>query len=413
MTHQAQAVSREEEQEAPVVYTTEREGLFGPPPGLARLNERQPLARMRYADGHLGWLVTGYPEARAVLADERFSSRAELRHPPLSAMREEGGPRPAPPGVFAMMDEPAHRRYRRLVSAEFSVRRMRLLASWIGQVTEERLAAMEAGGPPVDLHTAFSVPIPLRVICEMLGVPLGERGRFLRDIEQWSTFRDGGNVGERREAFAQLAASMGRLVALKRAEPGDDILSGLVHARDPVTDEEASGLAFMLLVAGFDSIAAQLTMSVAVLLTERPDLHAALRADPGLTDAAVEELLRFLSVTQHGPLRTALQDVEIGGQVIRKGENVMISLSAANRDPRRFADPHRLDLGRANAMSHLAFGYGSHQCLAQQLARTELRIALAALLRRFPALRPAVPPGELSVRPNRPFHRLQELPVAW
>lgn len=390
-------------------FTTVREGYFNPPAEIRKLRETAPISRTTLADGHVGWLVTGYSAARAVLSDPRFSARGELQHPPVprSAVLEE--PPAAAPGTFLQPGTPDHRRYRTLLQGEFTARRMRLLTEAVERITEERLDEMERIGSPADLFEHFALPIPAMVIAELLGVPRADRARFQRDTEVWSSF--GASAEDVMTAFAGLGSYLHGLVRAKRAEPGDDLLSGLATGAGNLTDEELTSIAFLLLVAGHETTANQLGLGVFALL-DHPAQLAALRADPSLTDGAVEELLRYLSVVHHGPTRAALEDVEIEGRLIREGELVMVSLAAANRDPHQYADPEELDVTRRTA-DHLAFGHGAHQCLGRQLARTVLRHSLTALLRRFPGLRLAVPAEEVGLRHDMQVYGVHRLPVAW
>jgi cytochrome P450 len=394
---------------APVTFSTVRENFFSPPAQTQLLREKAAITRMTFADGHLGWLVTGYSAARAVLADSRFSARGELKHPPVprAAMLEESPA--APPGMFIQHDDPEHQRYRKLLVGQFTVRRMRQLTEWIEQITREHLDAMERMGPPADLFEHFALPIPSLVISELLGVPYADRERFQHDTHVWSSF--GRSTEEVTEAFVSLGAYLHKLVLLKRAEPADDILSGLIAADSTLTDEELTSIAFLLLVAGHETTANQLALGVFLLL-QHPKQLAALRADPSLTEGAVEEMLRYLSIVHHGPTRAALEDVEIEGTLIKEGEVVMVSLTAANRDPERFSDPETLDVSRKSA-NHLAFGHGIHQCLGQQLARIELRVGFTALLERFPQLRLACPAEEILLRHDMQVYGVYRLPVAW
>ncbi|GGL22392.1 cytochrome P450 [Planomonospora parontospora] len=380
---------------------------FDPPAELVRAREHGPISRYPFPDGHQGWLVTGYDLARSVLADPRFSSRKELmRHHPLIDYGDIEVP-PAAPGEFLLMDEPQHSRYRRPLVGRFTVRRMRLLTERVEQVTAEHLDAMEKAGPPVDLVTAFAKPIPAIMICELLGVPYGDRGSFQANID---TFMNGETGDE--ELIAAYTATqhyLAELVAAKRADPTDDVLSDLLDS--DLTDEELRGIALILLAAGLDTTANMLAVGTFALL-RNPEQLAALRAEPALADQAVEELLRYLSVAKTF-MRTALEDVELGGRTITAGTTVILSMNTANRDPERFADPHVLDLRRRDG-GHLAFGHGIHQCLGQQLARVELRVALPALVGRFPALRLAVPAEEVALRPETAdVFGVKSLPVTW
>ncbi|WP_406313553.1 cytochrome P450 [Streptosporangium sp. NBC_01639] len=380
---------------------------FDPPKELIDAREHSPISRYPFPDGHQGWLVTGYDLVRSVLADPRFSSRKDLmgHHPTIDYGDIEIPP--APPGEFLLMDEPQHSRYRKPLVGKFTVRRMRLLTERVEQITAEHLDAMEKAGPSADLVTAFAKPIPAIVICELLGVPYEDRGSFQEHID---TFL-GGEAGDEELIAAYLATQryLAQLVAAKRANPTDDVLSDLLDS--DLTDEELQGMALILLSAGFDTTANMLALGTFALL-QNPAQLAALRTDPALTDGAVEELLRYLSVAKTF-MRTALEDVELGGQTITAGTTVILSLNTANRDPERFTDPHTLDLRRQDG-GHLAFSHGIHQCLGQQLARVELRVALPALLDRFPTLRLAVPAEEVALRPEiADIYGVKSLPVTW
>ncbi|MEV0619317.1 cytochrome P450 [Nonomuraea sp. NPDC050404] len=388
--------------------TTRQAGCpFDPPKELLEAREQSPISRYTFPDGHQGWLVTGYDLLRSVLADPRFSSRKELmRHHPLIDYGDIEVP-PAPPGEFLLMDEPQHGRYRKPLVGKFTVRRMRLLTERVEQVTAEYLDAMEKAGPSADLVTAFAKPIPAVIICELLGVPYEDRGRFQENIDKFL----GGEVSDEELIAAYLATQqyLAELVAAKRANPTDDVLSDLLDS--DLTDEELKGIALILLSAGFDTTANMLALGTFALL-RHPEQLAALRADPELTDGAVEELLRYLTVAKQFQ-RVALEDVELGGHTIKAGSTLILSYNTANRDPERFTDPHTLDLRRQEG-GHLAFSHGIHQCLGQQLARVELRVALPALLGRFPTLRLAVPAEEVALRPEAAdIYGVKSLPVTW
>ncbi|MFE5630849.1 cytochrome P450 [Streptomyces sp. NPDC056543] len=374
---------------------------FDPPAELIEARGHGPISRYTHPGGKPGWLITGYDLVRSVLADPRFSSRKEL----LNVVDFELPP--APPGEFLLMDEPQHSRYRKPLVGKFTVRRMRMLTERIEQITTDCLDAMERTGPPADLVAAFAKPIPTMVICEILGVPYEDRASFQEQID---TFM-GGEVSDEELIAAYTATQeyLARLVTAKRAHPTDDVLSELTDS--DLTDEELKGISLILLAAGFDTTANMLSLGTFALLRHPAQLDA-LRADPALTDGAVEELLRYLSVAKTF-MRTALEDVEVGGQTIEAGTTVVLSYNTANRDPERFADPHVLDLGR-QAAGHLAFSHGIHQCLGQQLARVEMRVAFRALVDRFPTLRLAVSAEEVGLRPETAdIFGVKSLPVTW
>ncbi|WP_032916591.1 cytochrome P450 [Streptomyces rimosus] len=377
---------------------------FDPYEGMARLREESPLRRMRYPDGHLGWLATGHSVIRAILADPRFSSRYELMHYPIPGGSTEVPP--APIGDLTGLDAPEHTRYRRLLAGKFTVRRMRLLTERVEQVAADHLDAMARRGGPLDLVEAYAQPIPALMICELLGVPYTDRDTFQRHVLS-ITDRDVAE-DDRMAAYAAVQEFLHQLVLTKRAAPTDDVLSDLTTS--DLTDEELAGIGTLLLGAGLDTTANMLALGTFALLTN-PDQLAALRADPGLADQAVEELMRYLTIADVG-IRSALEDIELHGQVIKAGETVTFSAHAANRDPARFPDPDTLDVHR-KATGHLAFGHGAHQCLGQQLARVEMRVAFPALVSRFPSLRLAVPAEEVPLRANSNIYGVHQLLVTW
>ncbi|MGW4158324.1 cytochrome P450 [Streptomyces sp. NPDC004788] len=382
--------------------TTRQPGCpFDPPAELIEARQRGPVSPFTHVGGKPGWLITGYDLVRSVLADPRFSSRKDL----LNVVDFEVPP--APPGEFLLMDDPQHSRYRKPLVGRFTARRMRLLTERIEQITTDCLDAMEAAGPSADLVTAFAKPIPTIIICELLGVPYEDRASFQEQIDTFMS----GETGDEELIAAYTATQeyLAELVAAKRAHPTDDVLSELTDT--DLTDEELKGISLILLAAGFDTTANMLSLGTFALL-QHPDQLAALRADPTLIDQAVEELLRYLSVAKTF-MRTALEDVEVGGRTIEAGTTVVLSYNTANRDPERFTDPHVLDLRRKPA-GHLAFGHGVHLCLGQQLARIEMRVAFAALLDRFPTLRLAVPAEEVVLRPETAdIYGVKSLPVTW
>ncbi|MEV5242510.1 cytochrome P450 [Streptomyces cinnamoneus] len=396
-------------QGVPVAFPPARDSLFDPPAALHSLYGKEALTPVRFPDGRPGWLATAHSTARTVLADARFTARADAAHPavPRAATLPEHPPaRPAPPGASPA---PAYRRYRTLLAAQFTEHRMRRLTERAEEITGELLDAMEGAGSPADLMEHYALPLPALLLCELLGVPEDERERFRQDAAVWSG--SGTSAEDIAGACASLTACLHRLVRLRRTRPADDLLSGLIAADPALTDDELAAMAFLLLPAGHETTAHQLGLGVLALL-DRPGLLTALRTGRRRTDRAVEELLRYVSVVDHGPTRAAREDVEIGGTTVRAGEVVVVSLAAANRDPRRFPAPDLLDLTR-DTTGHLAFGHGAHQCLGGPLARIALDTGLTALLDRLPGLRPAVPAAQIPLRRDAPVHGVHRLPVAW
>ncbi|MEU3479495.1 cytochrome P450 [Streptomyces sp. NPDC033754] len=392
----------------PVTLPTQRAAgcPFDPPAGLAELREESPLARMAYPDGHVGWLATGYSTVRAIMGDSRFSSRYELMHYPFPG-GPEGPLPPAPVGDMTGMDAPEHTRLRRILTGKFTVRRMRLLSDRVAEITAEHLDAMEHGGPGADLVEAFARPLPALMICELLGVPYADRDRFQGHADTIMSMDV--SPEDRYAAYVGLQEYMAELVAAQRAAPGDDLLGDLARDSD-LSDEELVGVGGFLLAAGLDTTANMIAHGTFALLTD-PAQADALRTDPDLAPQAVEELMRYLTIA-HTSVKSALEDVELEGRLIKAGESVTLSFEAANRDAERFPDPDVLDL-RRKATGHLGFGHGIHQCLGQQLARVELTVALPALLRRFPTLRLDVPADEVPLRTDMSIYGVHRLPVTW
>nr|AKA59077.1 cytochrome P450 [Streptomyces sp. WAC2288] len=398
---------------APVELPRRRTSPFDPPEEYAGLRERCPVAPLRLTlgpgDGG-GWLVTRLADARAVLSDRRFSHRNELIGLPLPPPfpLTEYAPPPAAPGAFIKMDQPEHSRYRRLIAKRFTMRGINALTPMITRITEESLDAMEAAGKPVDLVKHFAEPLPVRVMCEMLGVPdevrgpLGDHLALLGRMEY--------SLEELITACTVIAEQLQGLLVAKRAEPADDLLSELATG-GKVTDEEWVNIAWALLGGGFDTTMNMLALGTFALLT-RPEQLTAVRERPELVDNAVEELLRYLTISHFGASRAALEDVELQGTRIAKGDTVVVALPAANRDPAHFGTPDALDI-TAPTQGHVAFGHGEHQCVGQHLARGVLRIAYPALFRRFPTLRLATGPDEVPLREDMLHYGVHELMVTW
>ncbi|MEU5690636.1 cytochrome P450 [Actinosynnema sp. NPDC020468] len=386
-------------------------GPFDPPRRISALRDARPVSPMVFPDGHEGWIVTGYDEVRRVLADTRFSSRQDVGvlHVPyeIPGMPVITEPSPQVPGVFISMDPPDHTRLRRLLTGAFTVKRMKSLEEHVRDIAERQAEAMARRTPPVDLVEEFALPVPSLVICALLGVPYSDRERFQTDTAR---FLDKDlPLDEKMAAFLGLTSFLAELVARKRVEPGEDLLSDLTR-HDDLGDEELTGVAFLLLLAGHETTANMLALGAFALL-EHPDQLTALQADPERLPDAVEELLRHLSVVDV-LYRYATEDVEVGGTTIGKGSTVVVSTLAAGHDHRRFDHADTLDVHR-NARGHLAFGHGVHQCLGQQLARIELRAGFEVLLRRFPTLALAVPADEVRLRTNMQIYGVHALPVTW
>jgi hypothetical protein len=384
-----------------------------PPADLVELAAARPIGRVRIWDGSTPWLITRHDDVRAVLADRRFSSDPTRpgfpNQSPVSKLRREQGNR-----SFLTMDDPEHARYRRMLVGEFTVRRIEALRPLIVESVTDLLAAMAAGGKPVDLVSAFALPLPSLVICHLLGVPYADHEFFQRHSRDMLNAT--GDPQEALRAGKELARYVYGLIKAKETDPGDDLLSRLIDTRlrtGELTGREVTSMAMLLLIAGHETTANQLALGVAALL-RNPDQAAQLRAatDEDVIDGVVEELLRLLTITHFGRRRVATEDVEVNGTLIRAGEGVIAAGDIANRDPNLFADPAKFDPTR-KPNRHVAFGFGVHQCLGQPLARLELQIAFPALLRRFPDLRLAVGFDEIAFRDKLPIYGPHALPISW
>nr|WP_307682546.1 cytochrome P450 [Nocardia vulneris] len=362
-----------------------------------------------------GWLVTRHEDVRAVLGDAaRFSSATPGRRanpPAASTDTDSAGKQFASAASFLVgQDPPEHPRLRRLLTPEFTMRRMRELAPRVRAVVGAVLDGMQDAGSPVDLVECFALPVPSLVICELLGVPYADREMFQRLTAV--QLRATAAQEERTEAFLALRSYMGDLVDRQRTAPGDDLIGMLIREHDDdLSHDELVGVALVLLIAGHETTANTLGAGTALLL-EHPGQLAAIRDEPHRVDGAVEELLRFCTPVHTGLVRTVTTDTVIGGQPMKTGDLVVVSLPMANRDPRLVTAPDDFDIAR-KPVPHVAFGHGIHHCVGAPLARMELRIALPALLQRFPGLRLDLDPADIQFRTMTAVHGVESLPVAW
>ncbi len=395
--------------------TTARSYPFGPIHGLAIdpmyfwLQEHEPLARVTLPYGEEGWLLTRYDDVRTVLGDARFSlAQAAVRDVPRLTPQRYGA-------ILTDQDPPDHTRLRRLVAKAFTAHRVERLRGQAERITDELLDAMVHAGPPADLSEALGIPLPGLMICELLGVPYADRDQFRDWVGAWMSVT-ALTPEQRGDHIARLAGYLADLAARRRQDPTDDLLGALVIASDEgdrLSEDEVVQLTLVILAAGYESTASQIVNFTYALLTH-PDQLALLRSRPELMPGAVEELMRWvplLAVADVLP-RYALADVELSGGTVRAGEPVLLAKHAANRDPRRYEDPERLDITR-DAQGQLGFGHGAHHCLGAQLARMDIRIALAGLLARFPDLRLAVPEAELEWKSGMAVRGPVALPIAW
>ncbi|RBQ21319.1 cytochrome P450 [Spongiactinospora rosea] len=395
-------------------FPVQRTCPFAPPAEYAKLRDEAPVVRAKLPRGE-AWLVTRWAEARQVLSSPAISTATTTPgspkplmspDPPTPEMLEElAGQRH---GVFIDMDPPEHTRYRKLLIPEFSYRRIKEMQPGMQATADRLIDDMLAQGTQADLVEAFALPLPSLVICQLLGVPYSEREFFQNSTRRLLTAPD--EVGQM-AAVGELREFLSGLVAEAERAPGDDLLGRLVTAR-AVPHEDMVGMMFLLLVAGHETTANMLPLSV-LSLVRHPDQLRQLLDDPGLWPGAVEELLRFHSIVDWAGFdRAATQDIEIGGRKLGAGDGIFVLGASANHDERVFPDPDRFDIHR-EARPHVAFGYGIHQCLGQNLARAELEIALRTLFERIPGLRVDAPDEELSFKYSATVFGVDALPVSW
>jgi cytochrome P450 len=386
---------------------------FAPPPEVMALSEARPLSRVRIWDGSTPWLITGYDEVRTLFSDSRVS--VDDRRPGFPHWNEGmlSTVHKRPRSVFTA-DGEEHTRFRRMLSKPFTFKRVEGLRSAIQQITEDSIDEMLAGPQPGDIVTALALPVPSLVISQLLGVP----------YEDAEMFQHHANVGLARYATGEdtvkgamsLHKYLAQLVEAKMENPAEDAVSDLAErvTAGELSVKEAAQLGTGLLIAGHETTANMIGLGVLALL-QYPEQAAVLREtdDAKVVANAVEELLRYLSIIQNGQRRVAAEDIEIAGEVIRAGEGIIIDLAPANWDAKEFAEPDRLYLHRSGAGQHVAFGYGRHQCVGQQLARAELQIVFHTLFRRIPTLELAVPIDDIPFKHDRLAYGVYELPVTW
>ncbi|ANN16043.1 cytochrome [Amycolatopsis orientalis] len=370
------------------------------------------MSRVRLWDGSTPWLITRYEDVRTVLADRRASANPDLPgYPHVSA---GGAAQQRRVRTFLDMDDPEHLVYRRLLAADFTVRRSEGRRAHIQQVVDDLITTMLAGPDPADLVTAVALPLSVRVICSLLGVPYADREFFQRASNTVVSSR----ASEQRvlSATEELLDYLATLIDRKAEEPRDDLLSRLAVdelGAGRMTREQLASIAHVLLVAGHETSANMIAVGMALLLANPGHADAVRTADgPATLANAVEELLRFLSIVQSGRRRVALADMEIGGTLIRAGEGMVVATDVANRDETAFPDPATFDIGR-RARHHLAFGHGTHLCIGQALARVELQVAFGTLVRRIPTLALDCPVDELTFKHASVVYGVGELPVTW
>lgn len=385
-----------------VLMPLRRNGL-DPVPELGRKRVEEPVSKLPVPFGLNLWLVTGYEEAKAVLGDAKTFSNDFTNLVGKTSARPDDNP-----GGLGFADPPVHTRLRKLLTPEFTMRRLARLKPEIESIVNGCLDRMAEADGPVDLVEEFALPIPSLVICELLGVPYSDRNEFQRlAVQRFDLF---GGASASLGAVSESLEYLLTVVAKERKNPGDGLLGMIIKEHgDEIEDRELAGLADGVLTGGFETTASMLSLGALVLLRDQ-ETFKRIHDDDEPVHGFVEELLRYLTVVQVAFPRFAREDVEVGGVTIKKGDMVVVSLSGANRDEKLGQSLEIFD-GTRPPMSHLAFGYGVHRCVGAELARMELRTAYPALVRRFPSMRLAVPMEELEFRKTSIVYGVEKLPV--
>lgn len=382
-------------------FSSIRNSPYGPPEMHLGLQSETPVAQMDWRGQGDLWVVTKHADVRTVLMDTRFSSdRADPRHPAHMAYDES-----THHGQLIELDPPVHSTLRGRIMKEFTVKKVAAMRPEVEKIVGESIDAMLAGGNSGDLVQLLALPIPSLVIADLLAVP-EEKHEFFQTRS--ATFADATTQEDRSQAIREMREYIASLVDERVVNPSEDILSRQLAAGG--TREEVIGLGFLLLIAGHETTANQIALSVMTLL-DKPELLQQLQEDPSLVPGAVEELLRYFTIAEVGGLRLATQDIELNGSTIPEGSTVWALANTANRDAEVFEDPHEINF-RRGARNHMAFGFGPHQCLGQNVARLELEVALAEIIRRIPTLKLAVSVSEIEFRQMGNFGP-RTIPVTW
>lgn len=398
------------------------------PQELLEMVHTKPVSRVRIPDGRVVWLVVGYPETSLVLSDPRFARHVAEIGPaeqtegcPVDFGQAHGPPAPeqspaeagqCPAGLRQLsMDGKPHHDLRRLAARAFTARRIEAYRPRVQAITDELIDALMAAGPPGDLVAGLVVPLPVIVTCELLSIPVADRDQIADWANDIMSLTAHGQAGAA-QAEAELRAYLLRRLTARRDEPGEDLLSSWIatQAGSDLSDAEIVGLAIAVLIGGREISS---TSAGIRALFQHPTALQRLREDPSLLPAAVEEILRYTSVSPMFLVQTVTEDLELGGQQLRAGDGVMAVPWAANRHAAAFAEPDRFDLDRPQNNPHLTFGFGPHFCLGAALGRLQVEIAIGTLLRRMPGLAPVTSMQDLPWRDERINCGLAEFPVTW
>ncbi|MEM5341442.1 cytochrome P450 [Paraburkholderia azotifigens] len=387
---------------------------FAPPPEYAEIREKEGLSKVTMPDGSEAWIATRYDDVRAILGDPRFSTAPSTPGYPFIAPARAALLKAEYPPTIIRMDAPQHTKYRRMLSKEFMVHHIEAMRPELQKTVDTLLDEFIAKGSPADLFEDFALTVPTTVISRMLGVPYEDREFFQERSKAKLDLTADPEVPVR--AGAEMREYLDRLITEKMAHPGNrsDLISRLVTSQvvpGHMTREEALATIELLLMGGHETTANMIALGTLSVLMH-PEQKDALVADPSLVRNTVEEMLRFHTIVHYNGPRVAMEDVEVGGTLIRKGEGVLALITAANRDPKAFDNPDQFDIHRP-ALHHVAFSYGVHQCLGQPLARAELQIVFTTLFQRLPKLRLAVPVEDLKFRYDAFVYGVDALPVEW
>jgi cytochrome P450 len=383
---------------------------FAAPEEYAALRAEEPVARVTLPTGRHAWVLARYDDVRTLLSDPRIS--ADIRRPNFPALgvgEQEAGAKLRP---FIRTDPPEHTRYRRMLLPEFTVRKVRAMRPAVQAIVDGIVQDMLAGPQPADFVPLYANAVSTSVICELLGIPQ-QNLEFFRDVTRVSGSRTS-TAEQVAEALNGLFAMLSDLITQRKEHPGEDLLSKLVTDHlltGDLTMPELLSVVGITINAGRETTTSMIALST-LLLLRRPDLMEQLRADSSLMPSAVEEFLRVLSVADSIPLRVAAEEIQLSGRTVPADDGVIGLLAGANHDPDRFPDPQTVDFRREDN-HHLAFGYGMHQCIGQQLARLELEIALQTLIRDVPTLRLAVPYEEIVFKHDSATFGVEQMLVAW
>ncbi|ENI1059445.1 cytochrome P450 [Serratia marcescens] len=387
---------------------TKRTCPFNPPEEYRFIRQECPVVRVKTPRGDFAWLITRFHDVKQALSNRRLSSDPRSTGFPTYISGEV----PPPPGFFLQLDAPDHTRLRKSVTEEFLNSHVEQLKPRMAAIIDRQLTEMLTLQPPVDFVKAFAVPASAKIICELLGTPVADHP-FVQS--RTDIVLDRSTPPEQAEKAAiELMSYFDRIVTEKELAPGEDLLGRLIRkarADNQPSHEEIVGLAALLLLSAYDTMALAMGLGVVTLLNN-PQQRQAFLADPSLGNDLVYELVRYLTINHAGLPRAATADLEIGGQQIKAGEGVLIMLSSANRDEEVFEQPDAFNLHRREK-TQLGFGHGIHKCLGMHFARAELAIAFRAIFTRIPTLSIAVPQTSLTYRDEMVLYGLKALPVTW